>query len=447
MRRPIAALLLFLAGCRHPDGMPQTVERQIAAVAPVRLPADLVPCAAEVPPPQGPLNLPVLWEMALANNPSLREAAAEVEAARGRYVQAGKYPNPRLVFNEEEFGGISATGNVSLQVMQEILTAGKRRRSLAVGERGVDVATVALLGRKFDVLTRIRRGWYDVLTLAAIVRVNEEVVHSLEESLDIVRQLVEKAGSRPRTDLIRLQAVLDQARIALARARTNVEAAWRQLAAEVGVPSLPLPSPIPPLPGGPPSWDGSDVSRRVQAANSELRQAMLEADMARLEWERARAEAVPNVHLGGGWVRSNIDETSGAIVSVETALPTWDRKQGQIREARARWERARAAAGTVSTRLSRETAEAFGRYEGTRIQIERLVGAVLPRLEESLKLVQDGYQKGVPGVTFADVQLALEALNDARLRLAEARRELWRAVADLEGLMQLDLGEEVTCSG
>ena len=42
-----------------------------------------------------------------------------------------------------------------------------------------------------------------------------------------------------------------------------------------------------------------------------------------------------------------------------------------------------------------------------------------------------------------DVLLAEQALNDTRLRLAEARRDLWRAVADLEGLMQLDVGEEL----
>jgi hypothetical protein len=33
-------------------------------------------------------------------------------------------------------------------------------------------------------------------------------------------------------------------------------------------------------------------------------------------------------------------------------------------------------------------------------------------------------------------------LLTARLTLAEARRELWLAVADLQGLMQVDVGEE-----
>jgi outer membrane protein TolC len=41
------------------------------------------------------------------------------------------------------------------------------------------------------------------------------------------------------------------------------------------------------------------------------------------------------------------------------------------------------------------------------------------------------------------VLLAQESLEDARLKLVEARRELWKAIADLQGLMQLDLGEDL----
>jgi outer membrane protein TolC len=136
-----------------------------------------------------------------------------------------------------------------------------------------------------------------------------------------------------------------------------------------------------------------------------------------------------------------VDQTAGAIVSVETALPLWDRKRGHIMEAQARWDRARAAQQSAVLRLGRDTADALARYQGARQQAERLAGDVVPRLREALRLVRQGYQAGDPSQTFADVQLAVEALNDARLRLVEARRELWEAVADLQGLMQLDLGE------
>jgi outer membrane protein TolC len=71
-----------------------------------------------------------------------------------------------------------------------------------------------------------------------------------------------------------------------------------------------------------------------------------------------------------------------------------------------------------------------------------LTEEVLPRLKQSLEEVRKGYLAGAAQLGFADVILAEQSYNAARLRLADTRRELWRAVADLEGLMQLDVGEE-----
>jgi cobalt-zinc-cadmium efflux system outer membrane protein len=190
-------------------------------------------------------------------------------------------------------------------------------------------------------------------------------------------------------------------------------------------------------------WEVDLIARRVQAANTELRQAELEAERARLTFERARAEAVPNIVVGGGYIRSYIDELGGGVLRIETALPLWDRKQGRIHEARAQWAEAQAAERSTSTRLSHDTAEAFARYAGARLQADRLARVVLPQLAETLRLVRQGYEAGAKDISFADTLLAQQALNEAQLRLAEARRELWRAVADLEGLMQLDLGQDL----
>jgi hypothetical protein len=113
-----------------------------------------------------------------------------------------------------------------------------------------------------------------------------------------------------------------------------------------------------------------------------------------------------------------------------------------IHEARARWAKAQAAQKTTANRLRRESAEALARHEASRVQVQALTTKVLPRLEESEARVRAAYKAGAKDITLADLQLAIESINDGRIRLAEARRELWRAVADLEGLMQLDLGQE-----
>jgi outer membrane protein TolC len=99
-------------------------------------------------------------------------------------------------------------------------------------------------------------------------------------------------------------------------------------------------------------------------------------------------------------------------------------------------------ARSVANRLARDAAEAFGRYQAA-LQQEATLDRIYPLLDKSLTLVREGYKTNKE-TTISDVLLAEEALNDNRLRRQELRRDLWRAVADLEGLMQLDLGEEVT---
>ncbi len=397
-----------------------------------------------VPATPGPPDLPTLWNLALAHNPLLHEAEADIEAARGRWIQAGKYPNPRFAYQESLLGTAqNPAGDLTLEVTQEILTGGKRRLDLAIARRGTDLAGIALLGRQFAILTRLRRYHAEWIGWAYTLRVGADTVAALEEGVRITRRQVEEAKIRPRTDLIRLEAVLAEARLTQDRARLSLETAWRQLAAEVGVPTLPMP-PLPDHPIGPVRpWGDDAVLRRVLAVHTDLRQAALDTDRARLEVARARAEAVPNVTIGGGYSANYPENEHGAVVAVEVPLPLWDRKQGRIHEAQARLCKARAAEHSVALRLTQDTTAALDRYESARQRVDRLTRAIIPPLAESLTLIRRGYQTAAAGITFADVLLAEQNLGAARLRLAEAWRDLGLAVADLEGLMQLGIGEEL----
>src|SRR5262249_39137039 len=158
-RKFLVLLVMTAAGCQAcPCEGPVNVEGSILAVAAARVvpepvpPAAFLSCGTGGTPvdPHGPLALPTLWDLALANNPSLREPAADVGAARGRLLQAGLYPNPRFLYEEGTIGSRAAPqGNFVLQLNQEIVTAGKRRLDRAVASRETDVASLALLGRKF----------------------------------------------------------------------------------------------------------------------------------------------------------------------------------------------------------------------------------------------------------------------------------------------------------
>jgi outer membrane protein, heavy metal efflux system len=394
-----------------------------------------------------PLDLAALWNLALANNPTLVEAAAEAEAAGGRLTQAAKYPNPRFVYRESVLGTRQdPTGDLTLEASQEIVTAGKRRLDIAIAASGVNVASLAYQGKVFEALTRVRRLYSDYLSWQTSLQFSGATVAALEEGVEITRRHVEEAQIRPRTDLVRLRAVLQEARLRQSRAKINALATWRRLAAEVGLPDLPVPETVPERAAPPPHWELTGISDRIITSNTELKLKAAETERARIELDRAKAGAVPNVTVGGGYSANYPEKQHGALISIEAPLPLWDRKEGAIREAQARWAKAQAAERSAGNRLLGEAAEAFGRYRSSLQEVEEMTGSIIPALEESVQLVRRGYQTGVAAITFADVLLAEQSLSEARLRLAEARQGLGRAIADLEGQMQLGIGEELDCS-
>jgi cobalt-zinc-cadmium efflux system outer membrane protein len=450
MTRWFLPFLALTLGCQTGLApVPSVLESHIAGLAPRSAATEVIPCQADGAPAEpavDQVDLPTLWRLALSYNPSLREAAADLEAAQGRWAQAGLYPNPRLAYNQDTIGSrIAPQGNITVQANQEILTGGKFHLGKAVAERETASAALGLVGRKFEVLTRIRRDYYDYLALCYLLRLNGETVQLLEQGREVTRQQVEKARTRPRTDLLRIEALLAEATINEARARDAQEGAWRQLAAEVGVPQLPMPANTGRLCEGPPNWDDGTVLQRVLSSNTALKQAAVEVQRSELAVQRARAGAIPNVTVGGGYADENVDQTAGMVVNVEMALPLWNRNQGAIHEAQARLAFAQAAERTTQNRLTSQTADAIARYKAAHRQVERLTAEVLPRLEESVALLRKAYEAGSAQVTFSDVLLTEQNLYNARLTLAEAQRSLWLAIADLEGLMQLDVGEGSHC--
>jgi cobalt-zinc-cadmium efflux system outer membrane protein len=433
-------LLHAVVGCQTPSAVrPLRAEAQGVAALPPRALLGPARLSGELAPrDDAPLGLQALWRLAVAHSPSLREAEADVEAARGQQVQASKYPNPRFVFAEDLIGAREApSGNLSMQITQEIVTGGKRRLDIAIAGRDTAAASLGLMSRKFEVMTRLRRAYYAYLGAGAAVGLHEAAVEALEKGVATTRQQVEATGRR--TDLLRFEALLEETKISLARSRFNVEAAWKQVAAEVGVADLPMPEAVGNFQTSSPDWQSREIWERVKANNTNLRQALVEAERARLAVDRARAEAIPNITVGGGYANAPLEAAAGAVVTVEAPLPVWDRKQGRIREAQARWVKAQAAAAKLETNLSAVTAETFARYQGALRQVDKLNKEVLPRLQESVNLLLKGYEAGGAGVTFTDVLSTEQTLLDTRLKLSEARQALWQAVADLEGLMQVDI--------
>ena len=112
------------------------------SVAAILFWAALAQAAAPPPSAAGPgLTLEQALEIALARNPEVLAARAEVEAARGRTLQLGAGPDPQLVagFEGAPLPGTKDEGEdieVSLGVEQVFEFPGKRALRAEIGGYG-----------------------------------------------------------------------------------------------------------------------------------------------------------------------------------------------------------------------------------------------------------------------------------------------------------------------
>src|SRR5437899_13089021 len=101
------------------------------------------------------LSLGDLEQMALQGNPTLTQAAAAIDASRGKALQAGLYPNPSIGYVGEQIGIAGTAGELQgAFVQQTIVTAGKLRLSRAKYNQTAYEAETRAVGQQY----RIRNG-------------------------------------------------------------------------------------------------------------------------------------------------------------------------------------------------------------------------------------------------------------------------------------------------
>ena len=118
-----------------------------AAVVPAGEPASGVAPATVLPTagatPVGPLTIGDLERLALANNPTLVQAATFIDAAHGKALQAGLQYNPTAGITGENIGTAGRAGEWTFfSLQQQIVTGGKLRLSRQKYEQEAELAEI-----------------------------------------------------------------------------------------------------------------------------------------------------------------------------------------------------------------------------------------------------------------------------------------------------------------
>jgi cobalt-zinc-cadmium efflux system outer membrane protein len=424
--RLLSASLLAVAGM-HGDLFAQASNSSPPVLSlhpPVRLP--------QPAPRTQAFTLDDLVRIAVERNPRLTRAAFAVDAAHGRYVQAGVYPNPVFAFAADELGDRTGPpGILSPQVSQEIVRGGKLRLSQAVAAKEVDQAALAVLAERYALIGAVRVAFYDAYALQERAAILADLVRISEESVNRLRPGVEK-GAVAKLDLLQLEIERERTRAEAMAVERELPTAFHRLASVVGVKELP-----PVLLAGSfdqpvPEYDAVRTRELVLGVHPQVRSAKVGIERAQFALQRAKAEPVPNVTISSGYTRQSQNRSNDWLVGVSVPLPVWNKNQGNIRAAHADLHVAHQEVGRVENELAERVATTFRSYAAAKQRAVWYRDNILGRAKEALDIISQARAAGQ--VNVLQVLQAQKAVADARLEYNRSLGEAWKAAGELSGL-------------
>jgi cobalt-zinc-cadmium efflux system outer membrane protein len=382
----------------------------------------------------GSLGLDDLIRIGLENNPALKQAGIGIDAARGSAVQAGLYPNPTVTFSGEEIGSQGGIHTLPF-VSQEIVTANKLGLSRAAALREVDQAQFGLMNQRLILFSTVRKGFFEVLTNQQRLEVLDELVKLADQSYKNALKLLQ-AKQVAELDVLPFEVELGQLQAQREAAVREVVASWRKLAAAIGTPHLPYPRLLGDLKTNLPVFDFTKASAVMLGFHPNIQSAQAGIAKADLTLRRAEVEVVPNVTVGAGYSKNFNDNAHQATYQVSIPIPVWNRNQGNIFKAKAELAKAIQEVNRVANDLSRQLADAFGRYAAARKKAEYYQTVILPKAERSFELAFKAYKGGQ--FEYLRVIQAQQVLGQARLQYVQNLGEAWQAASELSGLLPED---------
>ncbi len=396
-------------------------------------PREAVPPPAPESPETPLLTLADVEAMALACNPAIAEAAAQVRAAQGECLQVGLPPNPTLGYLGSEIGNDRRAGQQGLIVGQEFVRGHKLQLNRAVECREVLRLQQRLAAQQERLLTDVRISFYDAYLAQRRVALARDLQTVGRQSVATADNLLEAAEGR-RTDVLQAEIESQRADADLAQAESNFRGAWRRLAvlaAQGDLPVQPLSADVESL-----RWNSSweETRARLLSASPEVAEAAAAVEKARYALARAAAEPIPNLTAEASVQYDHATNDTIAGAQLTLPIPLWNKNQGGIARAQAELSRRRSSAWSRSSCGSSSgwpTSTSSTKPRGS--QVESLHGQILDRARQNLDIATQGYRAGELGfLDFLTVQRTYFQMN---LAFLTALGQLNQSVQMLQGLL------------
>jgi cobalt-zinc-cadmium efflux system outer membrane protein len=382
--------------------------------------------------PSGGLSLSDTEALALAHHPALAEAAARIAAARGQWLQAGLPPNPEIGYSGQQLGSGGEAEQHGLYLGRKFIRGGKLDLDRAIEAEEIYRQNAVWTRQRQRILTDVRIAFYGVLAAQKRRELAQELVAITSQAKEAATALF-NADEGSRVDVVQADIELETVTAAFHQAEFEWTKAWRQLAASVGQPDLPIQPLIGQLEEELEPISFEQAWQVLQQESPELLIGEIEVEKARRVWLRRQAENISDVDAQAVLQYDQSTESINGNLQLTLPLRTANRNQGAIQEAMARWTEAKESLERKRLELRQRLSEAVALWEVALDQVEHYRQAILPKAAENLELVRRGYQAGE--FSFVQVLTVQRTYAEKHAVYLEALRESKTRGLEIVGLL------------
>ncbi len=403
------------------------------------------------PTPERPaMSLRQLQDLADQYNPLLIQARANITSMEGLAIQAGLHPNPVVGYEADTVGSSQNRNYQGMYVSQLVKTANKL--NLARSAANVDVinAQLALRRTRMEVFARVKRNYFAVLVAQENVIVTSALVRLAEEVFRIQRSRLKTAGEAAGFEPGQLRGLADVAKTQLVAAENTYVGAWKAMAAEMGLPRMPI-APVAGRADMPvPVVNYEAALARMLSVHPDILIGRNMVTRARYVLRLEEVTPIPDLVL---YFTAQKDFTQPGARStsyntqVGLPLPIWNRNRGNIISARGDLIQATQQIRRAEMDLTAQLANTYNQYSTNRITVQYYADKILPDYARAYRGVYELHQLQPELIGFEGIIVAQTNLTQAIASYIIALNLQWAAVAELSYLMQVESLEEMAALG
>ncbi len=370
-----------------------------------------------------PLSFSEARKLILSGNAGLKSAQTEIDASRSGVTQANTFPNPEIGVALEKFGA----NEIEASVGQTIELGGKRKLRTESAQKEVDAVVNAGEIARLELEADIVRRFIPIVTTTHKLAVVDSILKITESTRDQIQHRVAAGGAKA-TDLIRIEINIEQlqlehiellreneqARIKFAALGSRQEIALKNVTGELNNESA-----IPDLA----SLQEAVIENPALAAYS-IEQAFWETQRRQL-----RADAVPDLNLSAGYIRSNADNSNAPTLGLSMSIPLFNRNIAAQKQAEYKQKATEERREDTYRLLMADIQEIHSQLEVIDHKLKSLQSSTLPKALRAYEMLQEYYNAGSVG--YLDLAEAQEEMLRLRLELLDIQQDRAERLTDL----------------